>query len=522
MCQVNANKAIKFAPYSRRTLALFMAALCFKELYLDIMTSNKRKKRERARKAKERAAGAKEHLANREAKLVRDIRRYGRKLTRRQFDAYCYSRMPLVRFTAEEVEWYSLFQNKLLGVVIRDVTDDDYGFVILGRDSRRLFRWIDGGPDFYQTPVEAREALAVHLNEKYSGPIKDKYPQGDEVDPVLDLFNPILPSEQQHRNYKVLANEQRYEAARNLITEIANSFIDNDGHYEREFQSNNFHSRLWELYLHIYFHNAGLLIENNHAAPDFELVKFGDKVFVEAVTVNPSENPERPDLPPPETEAAIEESLNDFMPIKFGSPLYSKVQKKYWEQEHVKGHPLVLAIHDYHNDNAMTWSRTALSEYLYGIRTRIEKGTPVVTQISTHEWMGKKIPSGMFYQEGCENISAVLFSNQATIPKYNRMGKIAGLGSADVKMIRKGYLYNPDPYAIYPIPFAKDLDDPDYEESWSDGLIMFHNPKATIPLDPEIFPDISHIFYSEQDGFTGFHQPYDVLGSITVVVTTHE
>jgi len=484
--------------------------------------SNKRKRRESTKRAKEKAARTKKHLANREAKLARDIRRFGRKLTRRQFDAYCYSRMPLVRFTAEEIEWYSLFHNKLLGVIIRDVADDDYGFIILGRDARRLFRWIDGGPEFFETPKEAREALALHLSEKYSGPIEEVHPQGDEAEPVIDLFKQVVPVEQQHPNYRVLANEQRYEAARNLISEIANSFIDNDGHYEKEFQSANFHSRLWELYLHIYFHNAGLLIENNHAAPDFELNRFGDKVFVEAVTVNPSDNPDRPDLPPPNNEQEIEERLNDFMPIKFGSPLYSKVKKQYWTREHVKDHPLILAIHDYHNENAMTWSRTALSEYLYGIRARIKKGKPVVTKITEHKWEGKSIPSGMFYQDGCENISAVLFSNQATIPKFNRMGKLAGLGSEDVKMIRKGFLYNPDPDAVYPIPFAKDLDDPDYEESWSDGLIMFHNPRAINPVDPEIFPDISHIFYSEADGFTGFHQPYDVLGSITIVVKGHE
>jgi hypothetical protein len=100
------------------------------------------------------------------------------------------------------------------------------------------------------------------------------------------------------------------------------------------------------------------------------------------------------------------------------------------------------------------------------------------------------------------------------------MGKLAGLGSTDVKMIRRGFLYNPAPDAIHPIPFAKDLDDRDYEESWSDGLIIFHNPNAVVPLNPELFPDISHVFYTEKDGFTGYHQPYDVLGSMTIVITT--
>lgn len=479
------------------------------------------KKAQRVQKKKEKAKAARrvEHERNYERKLAGNILRFGKKLTQRQFDAYCYCRLPLVRFTAEEVEWYSLFENKLLGVVIRDITDNDYGFIVLGRDARKLFRCIDVGSEFYSTPEEARKSLARKIFSNYLGKAKDTYPQGDEVDAGFDLFTDAIPVAEQHYGYRILKSEPRHEAARNLISEIVNSFIDNDGHFEREFQSVNFQARLWELYLHIYLHNAGLMIESNHQAPDFEVSYFEEKIFIEAVTVNPSVNANRPDMPPPQTQKEVEERLNDFMPIKFGSPLYSKLQKKYWEKEHVEGNPLVLAIHDYHNDNAMTWSRTALSEYLYGIRTRIVNGSAFVEKIEKHSWAGKEIPSGFFYQDDVENISAVLFSNQATIPKFNRMGKIAGLGSTNVKMIRNGFLYNPDPGAIHPIPFSKDLDDPDYEESWSDGLIMFHNPNAKHPVDPNAFPDISHIFHSEDDGFYGYHQPYDVLGSITLVVT---
>lgn len=480
---------------------------------------SKQEKRTQKNKAKTKALRRAMHEKNRHRNIIENILRYGKRLTRRQFDAYCYCRMPLVRFTAEEIEWYSLFENRLLGIVIRDVTDDDYGFIVLGRDARRLFRCIEVSARFYSSPSEARSALARRLDSEYYGKVQSSYSQGDEVDAGFDLFSDVIPESEQHRGYRILKNEPRFEAARNIISEIANSFIDNDGHYEREFQSVNFQARLWELYLHIYIHNAGLLVDNTHSSPDFEVTYFGDKYFIEAVTVNPSSNPKRPDLPPPKTPQEIEFRLNDFMPIKFGSPLYSKLRKKYWEKEHVAGYPLILAIHDYHNENAMTWSRTALSEYLYGIRTRIVDGEPRVDKIEKHVWEGKEIPSGFFYQEDADNISAVLFSNQATIPKFNRMGKIAGLGSENIKMIRHGYLYNPDPDAIYPIPFSKDLDDPDYEESWSDGLIMFHNPNAKHPVDVEAFADISHIFYSEEAGFYGFHQPYDVMGSITLVVT---
>ncbi|WP_230079613.1 hypothetical protein [Serratia marcescens] len=485
------------------------------------MKSKKEKRKQKLKARSKRAREMREGVIEKYNKK-KDIFTYGKRLTRRQFDAYCYCRMPLVRFTAHEVEWYSLFDNKLLGVVIMDVTDEDYGFIILGRDARKLFRCIDICSGFYRTAIEARKALALKISESYKGNIKDVYPQNDEVDVGFNLFTDVIPESEQHRGYKILKNEIRFEAARNIISEIVNSFIDNDGHYEREFQSVNFQAKLWELYLHMYIHNAGLAIENNHAAPDFEVNDFGKKYFIEAVTANPSTNSQRPDLPAPQSHEEIQERLDNFMPIKFGSPLYSKLCKKYWEKEHVSGNPLILAIHDYHNDNAMTWSRTALSDYLYGIRSRIVGGKATLEKVEKHVWDGKEIPSGFFYQEHAENISAVLFSNQATIPKFNRMGKLAGLGSNGVKMIRNGYLYNPDPDAIYPIPFSKDVDDPDYEESWSEGLIMFHNPNANNPVDINSFSDISHIFYSEEKGFYGHHQAFDVLGSVTIVISHHD
>ena len=39
-------------------------------------------------------------------------------------------------------------------------------------------------------------------------------------------------------------------------------------------------------------------------------------------------------MPPPpiETEEQREAYLKDYMPIKFGSPLFSKLRKKYWER----------------------------------------------------------------------------------------------------------------------------------------------------------------------------------------------
>jgi hypothetical protein len=70
------------------------------------------------------------------------------------------------------------------------------------------------------------------------------------------------------------------------------------------------------------------------------------------------------------------------MPIKFGSALLSKLNKSYWEKSHVQNHPLIFAIHDYHNDDSMIWSRTALVNYLYGIDTKVKDGTPMLIKKS--------------------------------------------------------------------------------------------------------------------------------------------
>jgi hypothetical protein len=173
---------------------------------------------------------------------------------------------------------------------------------------------------------------------------------------------------------------------------------------------------------------------------------------------------------------------------------------------------------------SMTWSRTALIEYLYGIRAKIvqdneSKESTVYKKIIEHSWNGKSIKSNFFEQPETENISAILFSNAATIAKFNRMGKLAGLGSVNVKMMRQGSLYNPDPNAFRPIPFLWDVDDPNYEESWSDSIIMYHNPNATYPVNPNWFNDISHIWWEkENEKLVGFIKPYDVVASITLFV----
>jgi hypothetical protein len=171
---------------------------------------------------------------------------------------------------------------------------------------------------------------------------------------------------------------------------------------------------------------------------------------------------------------------------------------------------------------SMTWSRNALVEYLYGKRARVIEvdGQKLIEEeiIESHSWKGKTIPSNFFNTENAENISAVLFTNTATITKFNRMGKLAGLGGESIKMMRVGVRLHPDPKSLEPLPFTIDVDDPDYEESWSESVIMYHNPSALHPVDISCFSTINHMWLDQESGdLVGIQREGDILNSITSV-----
>jgi hypothetical protein len=249
-------------------------------------------------------------------------------------------------------------------------------------------------------------------------------------------------------------------------------------------------------------------------------------VHVEAVTVNP--NPDFDFEKAPETAEEIDRLLQDYMPIKFGSPLYSKLNKRYWELPLVHEHPMIFAVHDYHSKDSMIWTSSALPAYLYGRRFRASSlydpaGRPLIIseRIQEHRVGDKVIPSGFFFQPDAEHISAVLFSNSATISKFNRMGRLAGFGSPRVKMMRMGTCYDHDPNATKPKPFSCEVEPGQYRETWAEGLSMFHNPLAQHPVDPDMFPSIAHHFF-EGDVFRSFIPPFHPYGSRTIILTPRD
>jgi hypothetical protein len=287
--------------------------------------------------------------------------------------------------------------------------------------------------------------------------------------------------------------------ARAVIKELMPHFIDVDGNFVEQFQTRGFDARLWELYLYAYLSEEELFLDRNFPAPDFVVTKYGKSVGIEAVIAGRKEN-----NPPKYLKAfthgkTAEEVLaahKDELPIMFGSPLYSKLKKKYWEFPHIKGKPLILAIADFHDDGSMLWTSTALGTYLYGTRYEWhhdEKGKLILTprKIESHRFGEKQIPSGFFFQPEAEHISAVLFSASGTISKFNRIGRQAGFYHPGIMMIRIGTYYDHEPNAAIPKAFRYKVDE-NANETWADGLSMFHNPRAEYPVPEELFPSIAH------------------------------
>jgi hypothetical protein len=351
------------------------------------------------------------------------------------------------------------------------------------------------------------------------------YAQGDESGHPLDFFAPVVPEKRFHSSFATVRAGEKYSPARELISSMMHYYEDPDGNFVEQFQTTGFDARFWELYVFATFNELGYTFDRKHAAPDFLCQGILGEFFIEAVTVNPTvEKGISLETGPPRNEMQYREYKAHYLPIKFGSALYSKLQKRYWDLPHIAGKPIVFAIQDFHFPASMTWSEQSLSDYLYGLKFSAlydAGGRLNVTSqpIKEHRWGKKVIPSGFFCLAGAEHVSAVIANAQGTLTKFNRIGYKAGFGSKHVKMYRLGTRYVHDENAAFPAPFNVAVHDESYVETWVEGMSVYHNPFAVVPLPVEMIPGAAHHFVEEgvmNSLIPAFH-PYGTRTIITVV-----
>src|SRR5205807_1271455 len=126
-----------------------------------------------------------------------------------------------------------------------------------------------------------------------------------------------------------------------------------------------------------------------------------------------------------------------------------------------------------------------------------------------------EIPSGFFDLPDAENVAAVIFSNSGTISKFNRMGLLARFGSPRLRLERVGFAVDHDPNATEPKRFRLSVNDPEYAETWSEGLDVWHNPRPKEPLDERTLPWVAHHRLLPDGNVQSLTPDWHPLGSMT-------
>lgn len=414
-----------------------------------------------------------------------------------RFQAYLmFTRLPFLHAFAQEIQYYSNENETFLGVLLFDKIDSDFCSIILARDEYNQFRAIEIEHSI-ESYIKAEDWLIGRIRWLTSKK-EVEVPHGIEKKGI-NLFIDIIPENKQHPYYKILKNEISHRSAKELLLEIETFFKDIDGNFIEQFQSlNGFDARLWEIYLFCFLTEENFSLDRNFDRPDFIAQKDELSIAIEAVIVDRKNDnpPKTKSFPIPKTLEQTRDENKNAMPLRFGSALFSKLKKEYWKLQYVIGKPLIFAIADFHDDMSMTWSFPAIIDMLYGVKHNFhhdQNGNLIINPIKILDYTkptGAKVPSGFFYQPEATNVSGVLFSSTATLAKFNRLGKQAGFGSSKCKIIRVGTNHKHDPNASTPDMFCYEVDE-SCSESWSEGMSLYHNPIAAIPIDEAMFPSIA-------------------------------
>ena len=312
-----------------------------------------------------------------------------KKLTKFQFQSFPHPVRPDAhKCLIEEHERYVDDSECTLGILFRDRIDDDWGYVILQPDDQSVFVAIRVDSSF-EDIESAREHLLAQMDYLCSDFTTSRkirsQPTKARVVGNSDPFIPVVPRSKLNPMFGLVTNLDGFAPARGMIKEVYSTYSDRDGNFLEQLQTSGFDSRIWELYLHTYLIDSGFNLHPS-VSPDFIVSKAQTTIGIEAVTANPTQGfamdqlresysstllfPSESDALVSALDTGFEYKQNDYVPIKLGSALYSKLQRRYWESQAMRNVSLILAIETFHDAASLHYSSSALSSYLYGYRQK--------------------------------------------------------------------------------------------------------------------------------------------------------
>ena len=308
---------------------------------------------------------------------------------------------------------------------------------------------------------------------------------------MLDLFSPIVEVDKQHANFVTLLSPS-YEFARNEILKWTEGFIDRDNKIINEFQT-TFNSSFWEFYLNACFKQLKFNIDYTKSRPDFLLEKEGSSIVAEAVISSHPEGgtPEWERSFPKEFTLELWNQIIHLSTIRLANSILSK-HKKYIEEykdlEHVKERPYIICVSPFDQPFFFQQADNAIRRVLYKFSTPLYikneydnsftiVGEEYVDKVIKHN--ETEINLGFFTDDRMKEVSAIIFSNTATLTKAKAIQS-----SNHPETVFFATRYKADsfesPYVICEIGGK-------YKESLLDGLHIFLNPFAEHPFDPNLF-----------------------------------
>lgn len=289
-----------------------------------------------------------------------------------------------------------------------------------------------------------------------------------------NIFKPIVKKENLHPNFIEITHPERV-GIRKRIEEWSKSFPDRDGKFIKEFQT-TFNSSFWELYLHATFEHIGLNLSYKHSAPDFYV---NNSFTVEAVITN---NPQgkTPEWDTKEKfkkeyQKADTERLNDQINLSIErlsnsiSKKYHKYKNSYSKLPHVKEKPFVIALASFEQPWFQNQALEAIQKVLYGEMSKYSEDTGYYKESFPYlkKENGSTIELGLFRNDKMKEVSAIIFSNTATV------GKISAMEGGDGTVFTLEFSNGKTPHPDLKVTHKKE-----YNESLENGLHIFFNPYA--------------------------------------------
>jgi hypothetical protein len=309
----------------------------------------------------------------------------------------------------------------------------------------------------------------------------------------MDIFTPVVPEEQFHAHFKSVLDPARHLERRELERWIA-GFPDRDNKFVREFQT-TFNSSFWEIYLFALLSDYDFSFDWSHPAPDFSVQKDGVALVIEAATANAADGKNKewekewPTFPMHEKPKFW--NLNREAMIRLSNALLGKLvayRDKYAKLPHVRGKPFVIAVAPFEQPHFQYQYDRPIQALLYDYYVdedayndnpgKFPNGPPGVKLGFVDKENGAQIPLGIFLSEEWSEVSAVIFSCTATWGKVDVMSG----ASSELSFVESTWGSAPNG-----APVRRSGRRGAYTETITDGLQIFHNPRAKSPLPVELF-----------------------------------